>query len=116
MKAAAFNMITFQYLLHQQVFCSGSVASIINLVRDKFPEVAKKAGVSMIVSKWELAYSDPLIEVIDLTGEISSLFNPVNLNQQTAKEISNQSPIPLEEFTVEEVIDMWKDFEAKYKL
>jgi hypothetical protein len=115
MKEAAYKMITFQYLLHQQVFCAGSVASIMNLVKDKLPEVAKKAGVSTIVSKWELTYSEPSIEVTDLTAEICSLFNPVNLDQQTMKEISNQAPIPLEDFTVEEVIEMWKSFETKNK-
>lgn len=65
--------------------------------------------------KWELNFSDPSVEIVDLTAEISSLFNPANADQKTIREIRDQKPIALEEFTVEEVIEMWKSFETKMK-
>jgi hypothetical protein len=110
---AAYRMITFQFLLHQQVFCTGSVSSVLAIVKDKLPQVAKEAGVSSIVSKWELSYNDPSVEVVDLTMPIAKLFNPKGDFENIAKEIANQKPIAIEEFTVEEVIQMWKQFESQ---
>jgi hypothetical protein len=45
---------------------------------------------------------------------IAQLFKPKEDIGKLAGEISNQPPIPMEEFTVEEVVDMWKQFEIKY--
>jgi hypothetical protein len=83
-------------------------------VKDQFPEVAKKAGVSMIVSKWDLNYSNPDIEIIDLTQQISTLFDPAGADVKTAAEISKQDPASEEEYGVGESIDMWEQFKARY--
>jgi len=110
---AAYKMITFQYRLHQQGFCTGSVSSIIEIIKEKLPEVAKDAGVIAILSKWELSYEDPSIEIVDLTMPIANLFNPKGDFEKIAQEMGNEAPVPLEEFTVEEVIQMWKQFESR---
>jgi len=111
---AAYKMITFQFLLHQQVFCTGTASAIIEIIKDKLPQVAKEAGVSSIVSKWELTYIDPSVEIVDLTMPIAKLFNPKGDYENMAKEISDQDPVPIEEFTIEEVVQMWKQFESRY--
>jgi hypothetical protein len=51
-------MITFQFLLHQQVFCSGTASAFFAIVKDKLPQVAQNAPVGSIVSKWGLTYQD----------------------------------------------------------
>ena len=109
---AAYKMITFQFLLHQQVFCTGTASEIIAIVKDKLPQVAKDAGVSSIVSKWELTYNNPSVEIVDLTMPIAKLFNPKGDFENIAKEIELQNPVPIEEFTIEEVVQMWKQFES----
>jgi hypothetical protein len=111
---AIYKIFTKQYILHQQVFSSGSSAFILDLVKDKLPQVAKDAGVFAIVSKWELTFVDPNVEVIDLTMPVSKLFNPSGDFDQMVPQMQAQAPIPLEEFTVEEVVQMWKQFEEKY--
>ncbi|HBY54950.1 MAG TPA: hypothetical protein DEH15_21300, partial [Marinilabiliales bacterium] len=72
------------------------------------------AGVFAIVSKWELTFTDTNVELIDLTMPVSKLFNPSGDFEKMVPDMQNQAPIPLEEFTVEEVIQMWKQFETKY--
>jgi hypothetical protein len=109
-----YKIFTKQYIMHQQVFSSGSSAFILDLVKDKLPQVAKDAGVFAIVSKWELTFVDPNVEVIDLTMPVSKLFNPSGDFDQMVPQMQAQAPIPLEEFTVEEVVQMWKQFEEKY--
>ena len=115
MKEAAFKAITEQYLNHQMVFCSGSAAAILNLIRDKLPGLAKEAGVSMVVSKWELTYADPSAEIIDLTMKVASLFEPKQDIEAMAGEFRKTEPIPLYDLTVEEVIEMWDQYKVRYK-
>jgi len=93
--------ISFQHLLHQMVFSTGSVASIMTVIKDKLPELAKTEGVSFIVSKYELNYSDPSFVVIDLTKQVAALFQPTDNIDKMAAEIAKQSPIPIEEMTIE---------------
>jgi hypothetical protein len=109
----AYKMITFQYLLHQQVFSSGSAVNILAVVKDKLPQVAKDSGVSAIVSKWELEFVDPSAEIVDLTQTIARLYNPKEDIAEMSKEIAGQAPVSLEELTVEEVVGMWKQFESQ---
>lgn len=114
MKEGALNMISFSFNMEKCVFTSASATPIINLVKDQFPEIAKKAGVSMIVSKWDLNYSNPEIEIIDLTPQISALFDPSGTISKSAMEYGKQSPASEEEYGLGESIDMWEQFKAKY--
>jgi hypothetical protein len=111
----AYSMMTRQYLLHQQVFSNGSVASVIDLVRDRLPGVAKKAGVSLIMSKWELPYADPSVRIVDLTDDVIALFHPENMSTEVIRSIRMQEPIPIQDISVAEVVDMWKGFEPRLK-
>jgi hypothetical protein len=108
-----YRNFTFQYLLHQQVFCTGSSAWVTNLIKDKLPALAKQENVSVIVSKWELTWTDSPVEVVDLTMKVAALFEPGSDFEKIAGEILKQEPIPLRDFTVEEVIGFWKQYEAQ---
>jgi hypothetical protein len=98
--------ISFQHLLHQMVFSNGSVSSFMAVVAGKLPELAKSAGVSMIVSKWELNYSDPAIETVDLTSQVAALFGPKENIDRMAADIQSNPPVPIGELTIEmEMLD-----------
>src|ERR1035438_2626335 len=60
---------------HEQGFSTGSVATIMARIKGSLPEVAKKAGVKVIVSKWELNYQSPGIKVVDVTDDLVALFH-----------------------------------------
>jgi len=111
---AFYKGFTRQYIMHQQVFSNGSSANILALVKDQLSQLAKKEGVFAIVSKWELTYSDPDVELVDLTMPVSKLFNPSSDFDRMVPEMQKQAPILLEDFTVEEVVQAWKQFEVKY--
>ena len=98
--------ISYQHLLHQMVFSNGSVASVMKIIKDKLPELAKASGVNVIVSKWELNYSDPAFEIVDLTREVAALFQPKDNIDKMAADIASQAPIPIEELGIEiEMLD-----------
>ena len=86
---------THQQLLHLQCFSIGSVADILEKVKDNLPKIAQEAGVDIIVSKWEVVYKNLSIEIVDVTSHLAKLFNP---NEQTLKiieELAKQPPTPL---------------------
>ena len=102
------QMLSYQHLLHLRVFGNGSVISIMDLVKDQLPEVAKSAGVSIILNKWELNYNDPSIEIIDVTDQIVQLFKPKEDIAKMEQEIRNIAPIPVEDLTVEkDMLDLY---------
>lgn len=96
------QMISFQHSLHQMVFSTGSIGTIMEAVKDKLPGLATTAGVSMIVSKWELNFSDPSIQIVDLTKQVALLFNPKEDIDKMAEEILKNKPVPLDELVIEQ--------------
>ncbi|MEI6681388.1 MAG: hypothetical protein WCO44_02110 [Bacteroidota bacterium] len=106
LKEVSVGAISFQHLLHLMVFSNGSAAWIMSLIKDKLPELARAEGVSVILSKWEVTFSDPSVEIVDLTAKVAQLFNPGENIDKMAAEISKQEPIPLREFSIEnEMLD-----------
>ncbi len=90
-------MPSFQHLLHQQVFSTGSICNVLREIEDELPGIAQAADVDLIVSRWELPYSAPDIELIDVTPNLVALFE---LDEETAgfvAQIEDVEPLPLEE-------------------
>ncbi len=100
-KELSVQAMSFQHLLHLTVFSNGSVGFVMAIVKDKLPGLAKNEGVSVILSKWELNFSDPSIEIVDLTSQVAQLFQPKENIDQMSKDISAQQPIPIDEFGIE---------------
>ena len=89
----------FQNLMHQQVFGNLSIPNVMETIKDRLPAIAKKTGVTLIVSKWEIQYSGPEVESVDLTLQLVDLFN---IDEATRKMIEeglkqNQKPVPVEQ-------------------
>ena len=106
LKEVSVGAISFQHLLHLMVFSNGSTAWIMPLIKDKLPELARTEGVSVILSKWEVTFCDPSVEIVDLTTKVAQLFNPSENIDKMAAEIRKQDPIPIREFSIEnEMLD-----------
>lgn len=108
LKELSVGIMSYQHLLHQMIFSNGSIIMAMNIVKDKLPELAKNEGVSMIVSKWELNFSDPSIAIIDVTDQVAKLFNPKENIDKMAADIKKQEPVPLEDLTIEgDMLDLY---------
>jgi hypothetical protein len=101
-KELSIQAMSFQHLLHLTIFSNGTCGYVMALVKDKLPELAKTAGVSVILSKWELNFSAPNMEVVDLTSQVAQLFQPKENIDQMSREISAQLPVPLDEMGIEQ--------------
>ncbi len=99
MKAIEARMKLSQRRAHEQGFSTGSVAGILAIIKDSLPAVAKQAGVQMIVSKWELNYQTPAVEVVDVTDDLVALFHPSEKVSGWVKGLKQRAPIPIEQIT-----------------
>ena len=90
-----------QVRLHQQAFSTATVSSILAKVKDKFPAIARDAGVVMIVSKWEVQFKDPAIETVDLTLPMVQLFHPSEQVLKWIEQMKDQKPVPFEELPLD---------------
>ena len=82
-----------QAILHDQGFGKGSVNTITDLYRDKIAEIAKTENLSAVVSKWEVIYSKPDIELVDITDKIIAFFEPSDKMKEVIKEVPQQEPV-----------------------
>ena len=83
--------------LHQQVFSTGSVADILEKIKDQLPAIAKEAGVDLIVSKWDTVYQAPGAQTVDVTQAMIRPFHPSPKTLRGIQELEKVKPMPLEE-------------------
>ena len=87
-----------QNLMHQQVFGDLSIPNVLAAVSDSLPAVASRAGVSLLVSKWELRGASTDAELVDVTPQMVALFAVDGATRQMLEESMKhpQPPIAVE--------------------
>lgn len=75
------------------------MAGYLAIFKTALPGVAKQAGVLAIVSKWELGYQSPEIEVVDVTPEVAALFHPGEKMLGNIQAVEKNPPLPIEQIT-----------------
>lgn len=88
-----------QALLHKQGFSTAPVDDILKHVAAQMPEIAKTAGVTAIVSKWDKAAlaKHPGAEQVDVTMALVRAFSPTERQLQVAVEIQKHPPVSLKD-------------------
>jgi hypothetical protein len=90
------EMPALQELLHKQGFSTYSVSNILEKIKERIPGIAKQAGVEVIVSKWDLAYQQAGLQLIDVTDFMVQLFNPDEKTLEIIRQLKKQDPVTLE--------------------
>lgn len=107
-KELSVQAMSYQHLLHQMVFGTCSISAIIDLVKERLPELAQKEQVSIIVSKFEIPFQDASVKSVDLTEAVAQLFHPTEDIKSMSDEIRKSDPVPLEELTLEsDMLDLY---------
>ena len=91
----------YQQVQHQQGFSTASVAEYLEKVKAELPKIAEDAGIDIIVSKWEVMYINPSIEIVDVTSHLVKLFKPDERALKIIEELTKQAPMPLLELLLE---------------
>ena len=81
---------------HQQGFGNAPIDDIIQRIKKELPQIAEKAGVDLIVSKWNLDFQAPGAKFIDVTDLMVKPFSPTKETLKVIKDIQKQDPVPLE--------------------
>ncbi|MCP4584126.1 MAG: hypothetical protein GY839_21140 [candidate division Zixibacteria bacterium] len=83
----------FQRQIHFQGFCRVPVDDLLLVVKDKIAGVAKRTGVDLI--GWNPDYTGADVEVVDITDELVSLFNPTEKKLEQIKGLKDVEPTAL---------------------
>ncbi len=86
-----------QHRMHQQGFGTGSVMDIMEHISDELPEIAREAGVSVIVSQWEVTYESAEADIIDLTPQLVALFAPSEQTLSIVESYKTVAPVPMDQ-------------------
>ena len=90
-----------QVRLHQRGFSTAGAGDLLAKVADGLPGVAREAGVVLIVSKWEMPFKNPAVEIVDVTLPIAKLFKPDEETLKGLGEIAGQAPIPFDDLSLD---------------
>jgi hypothetical protein len=71
------------------------VAEILENHKSDIEQIAKKAGVEAIVSKFEIPYLGSGIETVDVTQEMIGMFKTSEQGRKWAADIANQKPLSM---------------------
>ena len=82
-----------QRILHDKGFGRGSVAEIIEKKLNELKELAKKEKLMAICSKWELNFSSPDVETVDITMNILDMFKATDKVKKMVEEMKGIEPI-----------------------
>ncbi len=83
-----------QRQLHRQGFCCVPVNDLLAHVKDKLPEMARKAGIDVIARQCD--YTLPNVEVVDITKELVLLFDPSEKTLKIVEELKKHAPVDLD--------------------
>ena len=82
---------------HAQVFGSAPIDDILAKIQDQLPEIAKQAGVDLIVSQWSITYRLPNAECVDVTEPMAKLFQPDEQTWKMLRELPKHPPLSAEQ-------------------
>jgi hypothetical protein len=83
-------------MIHKQAFSTWPVDNILERIKGKLPEVARQADVDVIISKWDLTYQRPEIELVDVTPLLVKLLVDDEKSLEDALKIRDMRPVPRE--------------------
>jgi hypothetical protein len=85
-----------QDLIHKQGFSTWPVHDILQNIKGEIPDIAAKAHVDMIVSKWDVVFQRDGDETVDVTDLMVAPFTPNEETRKILDSLRRTDPIPTE--------------------
>jgi hypothetical protein len=86
--------------LHQRGFSTAGAADLLAKFREALPGIAREAGATLIVSKWEMPFNEPSVETVDVTEALVKLFQPDAATLEILDELKSSPPVPFDEISL----------------
>lgn len=84
-----------QDLAHKQGFSTMPIPNILEKIKDSIPIIAERFGLDVIMNKWEIVYQKDKIELIDISMEMISFFNPSEETMEMLDQMDEVEPVLL---------------------
>ncbi|MHC5063683.1 MAG: hypothetical protein ACYTG5_06890 [Planctomycetota bacterium] len=94
-KELAAQAVARQEKIHTQVFSDAPIPEILQLIEDEMADVAKAAGVDLIVG--QVLHKAKGVELIDITWHMCTPFEPDEKTRKGIEELLKTKPVPLSE-------------------
>lgn len=88
---------------HAQGFGTEPVHDLLACVQKKIPQIAKEAGVDILISKWEFDYMASDAAVVDVTDNLARAFDPEPGVFETIEKFKTIAPLSYEEIVRHEL-------------
>jgi hypothetical protein len=82
---------------HAQVFGAAPIDEILAKIKDQLPQIAKQAGVDLIVCKWTITYQAADAHLVDVTEQMAKQFQPDEATMKMIRDIPKHKPLSAEE-------------------
>lgn len=90
-----------QIRLHQRVFSTVGAGDLLAGKREELAALATAAGVVALVSRWEIPWQAPGVELVDLSEQVAGLFGPDEATLKQVRELLAQPPLPFQELPLD---------------
>jgi hypothetical protein len=85
--------------IHRQVFGNAPIDNILDMIEKDLPGIAKAAGVQVISG--EVHFSDPSVEIVDITEHMARPFKPDEKTRKMMEELRKSQPLPNDRFPLD---------------
>jgi hypothetical protein len=85
--------VAMQDRWHRLGFGTASVRHILRRIEDRLPDLARRAGVDLIVSRWDIVVQEPGIELVDVTEILVGAYEPDDEIQEILAGLAAQPPL-----------------------
>jgi hypothetical protein len=90
-----------QNMINRQGFGNAPIGDLIEQIEDELPKVSQRAGVDVIVSRWDVVFQKPDANFVDVTDRLVQLFQPDKKTLEVIAEIRKTSPVAVERLQVD---------------
>lgn len=82
---------------HRMGFGTASVRWILRRIEDRLPELAREAGVDLIVSRWNVVFQEPDVQLVDVTAVLVDALDTDEDIPTLLSELAKNPPLTEEE-------------------
>lgn len=86
-----------QHHIEKQCYSTWPIGEILEVIKGELPAIAERAGVEVIVSKWDLAYQGAGAGFVDVTAQMVAPFKPSEETKRILEDMAKKQPLPLDQ-------------------
>jgi hypothetical protein len=90
-----------QGLINRQGFGNAPIGEVIKRIEDELPKVAKRVGVDVIVSQWDVVFQKSDTSFVDVTDQLVQLFKADKKTLEVIAAIRKTRPVPVSELHID---------------